>query len=374
MKNITSKEKELKVAIPNKLFKEIDIYSCNSKDGVSLQVAKVIHLYYKLYLLTPLNSNKLRLVNLNIICEMFNVNATSSTLKAVKGRLLFLNQQGYLVFNKDIEELKKNDLFDIEFLVPDDLLSDGFTFLNSNEVEYFLDTKDTNKALVFLFIKRCLNGRTGYAFPTLEYIGFCTTLSKSSIVKALKELKEEGIITIDNPNFYSVDKNTGEIRKSNNTYTIKQENLANKDMKEDVKEDGNRSYNYSSNDSVKCNDDELKLSFDNDNEDNNVNTINTRNNITTDLVSTFNSSINKETKTKEEVIETKAKEDSKYTENKKDNLYSFDTITNKKTTTKEESCAIKTEYKEIEFPTQTTTINKVDLSNIDWSSIGEIPF
>ena len=36
MKNITSKDKELKVAIPNKLFKEIDIYECNSKDGVSL--------------------------------------------------------------------------------------------------------------------------------------------------------------------------------------------------------------------------------------------------------------------------------------------------------------------------------------------------
>ena len=191
MKNIVNKDKELKVAIPNKLFKEIDIYSCNSKDGVSLQVAKVIHLYYKLYLLTPMNSNKLRLVNLNIICEMFNVNATSSTLKAVKDRLIFLQEQGYIKVNMNIEDIKsKNDLFDIEFLVPDDLLSDGFTFLNANEVEYFLDTKDTNKALVFLFIKRCLNDRRGYAFPTIEYIGFCTTLSKNSIMKALKELLE----------------------------------------------------------------------------------------------------------------------------------------------------------------------------------------
>ncbi|MFR5264059.1 helix-turn-helix domain-containing protein [Clostridium sp.] len=323
MKNIVNKDKELKVAIPNKLFKEIDIYSCNSKDGVSLQVAKVIHLYYKLYLLTPMNSNKLRLVNLNIICEMFNVNATSSTLKAVKDRLIFLQEQGYIKVNMNIEDIKsKNDLFDIEFLVPDDLLSDGFTFLNANEVEYFLDTKDTNKALVFLFIKRCLNDRRGYAFPTIEYIGFCTTLSKNSIMKALKELKKEGIITIDNPNFYTVDKNTGEIRKSNNTYTIKQENLVNKDEEnEEVIED----------------------------------------NLESDIKE---DSIN----IKEEIIEIKEEkfDINRYTENKKDGLYTFDDINNKKT--------IVTEYKEIQFPERPINPNRVDVSKLDYSNPNEIPF
>ena len=308
MKNITSKEKELKVAIPNKLFKEIDIYECNSKDGVALQVAKVIHLYYKLFLLTPMNFNKLRLINLNIICEMFNTKAQAKTLKGFKDRLIFLQEQGYIKVNMNIEDIKsKNDLFDIEFLVPDDLLSDGFTFLNANEVEYFLNEEDTNKALVFLFIKRCLNDRRGYAFPTIEYIGFCTTLSKNSIMKALKELKEEGIITIDNPNFYTVDKNTGEIRKSNNTYTIKQENLVNKDEEnEEVIED----------------------------------------NLESDIKE---DSIN----IKEEIIEIKEEkfDVSRYTENKKDGLYTFDDINNKKT--------IVTEYNEIQFPENPINPNEI---------------
>lgn len=306
MKNITSKEKELKVAIPNKLFKEIDIYSCNSKDGVALQVAKIIHLYYKLYLLTPMNFNKLRLINLNIICEMFNTKAQAKTLKGFKDRLIFLQEQGYIKVNMNIEDIKsKNDLFDIEFLVPDDLLSDGFTFLNANEVEYFLNEEDTNKALVFLFIKRCLNDKRGYAFPTIEYIGFCTTLSKNSIMKALKELKEEGIITIDNPNFYSVDKNTGEIRKSNNTYTIKQENLVNEENKEEV----------------------IEEKIESDIKEDSIN-------IKEEIIETKEDSI---------IDKFKKFDISKYSNDKKDGLYTFDDINNKET-------IVTQQYNEIQFP------------------------
>lgn len=298
MKNITSKEKELKVAIPNKLFKEIDIYQCNSKDGVALQVAKVIHLYYKLFLLTPTNVNLLRGFSFNSYCYISNTKARTDKLKGFKDRLIFLQEQGYIKVNMNIEDIKsKNDLFDIEFLVPDDLLSDGFTFLNSNEIEYFLNEEDTNKALVFLFIKRCLNDKRGYAFPTIEYIGFCTTLSKNSIMKALKELKEEGIITIDNPNFYTFDKNTGGIRKSNNTYTIKQENLVNEENKEVIEE---------------------KIESD----------------IKEDSINI-----------KEEIIEIKEEkfDVSRYSENKKDGLYTFDDINNKKT-------IVTQQYKEIQFP------------------------
>lgn len=207
-------EKEFKAPIPNKIFLGFDYESLKGKD---MQQSKIIHLYYSLVLLTPMGINTIPYISLSALCKVTKIKASSTTLQNVKNRLKFLESQGLIKVKADLESLKKNDNFSIEMIFTEELMKNGFTFLNAKEMKLFFKL-DVSMALVFLYLKRYYNKEKGYAFVTYENMSDDLSISNTTISNTIEFLIELGVISKENTNFYRKDEVTGQIRKSNNRY------------------------------------------------------------------------------------------------------------------------------------------------------------
>ncbi len=98
-------EKEFRVAIPNKILLGFEYDNLNREDMLK---SKIVHLYYSLVLLTSMGINKLYYMYLSTICSVTKIKSTDGTLKSVKKRLSFLENQGLIKIYADLENLKKN--------------------------------------------------------------------------------------------------------------------------------------------------------------------------------------------------------------------------------------------------------------------------
>lgn len=221
MKNITNiknykEEKEFKIAIPNKVLLGFEYESLKEEE---MQQSKIIHLYYSLILLTPMGINSIPYITLSALCKLSKIKATSSTLKSMKNRLKFLQKENLIIVKEELDTINKNDLFEIKIIINKEIMDNNFTFLSTNEVETFLSL-ECNEGILFLYYKRHWNKKIGYAFPSMETMSEELGLSKNTICKANKNLIKLGILKKDNPNFYSRDVYTGQIKNSNNRYSL----------------------------------------------------------------------------------------------------------------------------------------------------------
>lgn len=238
MKNILNivnyePNKDFKVAIPNAIFLGFEYDSLKDSD---MHQAKIIHLYYSIMLLTPMGLNYIPYITLSALCKISGVKSTSSALTTLRKRLSFLQEKNLIKIKENINNIGKNDLIEIEVLVNKELLENNFTLLTSEEIETFLKL-DTYEGLIFLYYKRHINKKIGYAFTTMETISDELGLSKNTITKANNKLIELGIILKENPNFCTKNKITGQIRNSNNRYYLNLDNS----IKEPI--ENNKEYN-----------------------------------------------------------------------------------------------------------------------------------
>lgn len=240
MINITNiinydEEKEFMIAIPNRVFLGFEYDSLREEEKeAEMQISKIIHLYYSLVLLTPFGINRLDYMYLSTICSVTKVKPTSSTLKSIKKRLSFLENQGLIRIYGNLRNLKKNDEFSIEVIITKGLLKNGFTFLNAEERDLFFNL-DVNTAVIFLYLKRHINNKTKYAFTSYQTMAEELGVSNATLTASINFLSTLGIVIKENPNFISKDKFTGQIRKSNNTYYI---------AKKEVITEVNRKFKY----------------------------------------------------------------------------------------------------------------------------------
>ena len=221
MKNILNvikyePEKEFKVPIPNKIFLGFKYDGLIDSD---MYQAKIIHLYYTIVLLTPMGLNYIPYITLSALCKASRVKPTTSAVTTLRKRLSFLQKGKLIKIKENRNDIGKNDLFEIEVVVNEDLLENNFTLLNSIEVETFLKL-DCYEGLIFLYYKRHINKKIGYAFTSIETISDELGLSRNTVNKVNNRLIELGIIMKENPNFCSKDKITGEIKNSNNRYYL----------------------------------------------------------------------------------------------------------------------------------------------------------
>ncbi|MFR5265333.1 hypothetical protein [Clostridium sp.] len=322
MKNIVNKDKELKkelkIFLENRIFNIEEDYVLTSDKKKCMEVSKIIYLYLLIATKTGIASNKLD-CNIALLLKWQGLSEHADSIKLTRERLNYLVEQNFISVDVDIMKAKKNDLIEIEILVSDC----SYTMYTEREIEIF-NKLEANRAVIFMYLLRYRHKMYGYAFTTLFTITAELKMSKVTVLDCIKELVARRIISIENPNFYRKNEFTGQIVKSNNRYYFNLDNIENINLDKDINLDEELN--------------KIELEKANKNEEN-------KEVIETDIKE---DSIN----IKEEIIE--IKEDSiidkfkkfdvsRYSENKKDGLYTFDDINNKET-------IVTQQYNEIQFP------------------------
>ncbi len=335
MTTIVNKKKELKIFLENRIFNIEEDYVLTSDKKKCMEASKIIYLYLLIATKTGIASNKLD-CNIALLLKWQGLSEHADSIKLTRERLNYLVEQNFISVDVDIMKAKKNDLIEIEILVSDC----SYTMYTEREIEIF-NKLEGNRAVIFMYLLRYRHKMYGYAFTTLFTITAELKMSKVTVLDCIKELVARRIISIENPNFYRKNEFTGQIVKSNNRYYFNLDNIENINLDKDINLDEELN--------------KIELEKANKNEEN-------KEVIETDIKE---DSIN----IKEEIIEIKEEkfDVSRYEENKKDGLYTFDDINNKET-------IVTQQYNEIQFPERPINPNRVDVSKLDYSNPNEIPF
>lgn len=216
------KIKELAIAMPNKIL--LEFKKCINNNGIEINNTKLKYLYYRLFFKKSILENNIT-ITINGLCKLMDVNSEQKRIKALKERLLFLEKLGYIKNNCDLKTIKKNEEFEIEFILDDNIYEDGFTFINKYQYENFLKLKQTT-ALIYLFLLKSENSKYGYAFCSMSFIQINLKIGTTTMQEGIKELIELGLIEIKNDN-YKINLGEGKFRNTNNRYYISKEKVDN---------------------------------------------------------------------------------------------------------------------------------------------------